>query len=44
MLCTKGVTRASQHVLPKARAASSSGRKRSAKPCSCRSARFSLQQ
>lgn len=44
MLCTKGFTRASQHVLPKARAASSSGRKRSAKPCSCCSARFSLQQ
>lgn len=44
MLCTKGFTKASQHVLPKARAASSSGRKRSAKPCSCRSARFSLQQ
>lgn len=44
MLCTKGVTRASQNVLPSARAASSSGRKRLAKPCSCCSARFSLQQ
>lgn len=44
MLCTKGVTRASQNVLPRARAASSSGRKRLAKPCSCCSARFSLQQ
>lgn len=44
MLSTKGLTRASQHVLPKAWAASSSGRKRSAKPCSCRRAWFSLQQ
>lgn len=44
MLCTKGFTRASQNVLPRARAASSSGRKRLAKPCSCCSARFSLQR
>lgn len=44
MLCTTGVTRASQHVLPRARAASLSGRKRSAKSCSCCNARFSLQQ
>lgn len=40
--CTRGLTRASQQLLPRAWAASSSGRKRSAKFCSCRKTLFSL--
>lgn len=43
MFCTRGLTRASQQVLPSAWAASSSGRKRSAKFCSWRKTLFSLE-
>ena len=42
MFCTRGLTRASQQALPSAWAASSSGRKRSAKFCSWRKTLFSL--
>ena len=42
MFCTRGLTRASQQVLPSAWAASSSGRKRLAKFCSWRKAPLSL--
>lgn len=40
--CTRGLTRASQQLLPRAWAASSSGRKRLAKFCSWRRAPLSL--
>ena len=43
MFCTRGLTRASQQVLPSAWAASLSGRKRSAKFCSWRRAPLSLE-